>query len=604
MIVFIHKKNQSTNGGNSPTASLRLRELARIRPPSLDEFREWLGDQFEQLRNWLADRFENVYAGQAETNRLVRDAASPKLELRIPFEEVLDHQLPSQFLQAHYAFVPLVGREQELSDLYSFLKNKGTFQFQVFFGDAGVGKTRLAIEFLKSAASDGWNAGFLDADRLKDFTAANGFTDWRPERPTLVVIDYAASKLDSLRRMFSHFASLELPEKPTAMPVKKHALRVLLLERQADLSQGWFEELLSLCEGQVGDRLRNFCFTGLKQLQPLSKGLPEAASINFAAEVIRLTFLRWGAIKKRRSPAVPSFSEKEWRLIQIITGSRPLYLQMAALNACEHDSAKHLLTWGRSELITAAIKRDRDYIKRECTNQELRKAVEHALAVLCLTGAGFACKPEWFDVLENELVFLKIPPPLLYQVDQKCRLIFGDFADKEKDTGVAPIQPDILSAGFAASVLSEEKRPIETLARVLHITGAMATTPGRSAALDLVWPNILRMAQDRSGLEGFEQIEVWLPALLEKRPVEELRQMAKLIPDRSVSLHKFGLFVNEHLVKHIPQDNLRDKATCLLDLATHLCRGASGDPDAQQRAANALNEAIELFTSFLCQPQK
>jgi hypothetical protein len=539
-------------------------------------------------------------SGETVTPR--REATSAKLELWIPFEDVLDHQLPSQFLQAHYAFVPMVGRGQDLADLQSFLKTHETFRFQVLFGDAGVGKTRLAIEFLKQAASDGWNAGFLDADRMKDFITANGFAVWQPDRPTLVVIDYAASKLDGLRRIFSHFASLELPDKPAAKPVKKLALRVLLLERQADLSQSWFEELLSLCEGQVGDRLRNFCFDGLKQLQPLSKGLPGAASTNFAAEVIRLTFLRWETIKRKKSPAVPSFSEKEWRLIQINTGSRPLYLQMAALNACEHDSAKHLLTWGRTELIAAAIKRDRDYIKRECTTQELRKAVEHAVAVLCLTGAGFACKPEWLDVLENELVFLKIPPVLINQVDQKCRLIFGDFAEKGKDTGVAPIQPDILAAGFAASVLSEEKRPIETLTRVLQITGSMATTSSRNAALDWVWPNILRMAQDLSRLKGFEQIDVWLPALLDKRPVEELRQMAKLIPDRSVSLHKFGLLVNEHLVKHIPQDNLHNKATCLLDLATHLSRGETGDPDAQQRAANALNEAIQLFTSLLCQP--
>jgi len=91
-------------------------------------------------------------------------------------------------------------------DLYGWVLRPG-FDACLVHGDSGVGKTRLAYELVRALAQKGWAAAFADdfdvvnpevRDNLRRLT--------RLHQPTLLVIDYAETRLDVLRELAKHMA--------------------------------------------------------------------------------------------------------------------------------------------------------------------------------------------------------------------------------------------------------------------------------------------------------------------------------------------------------------------------------------------------------------
>ena len=124
----------------------------------------------------------------------------------------------------------LVGREEELQPLQMWLAVKGDrsdISVHCLTGQGGAGKTRLAIELCEWAERAGWSAGFVHHDELARFHDHHHPSDWQWDRPTLVVVDYAAASARTLR------AWLEALAAGDAGP-QAHPLRILLLERHAD----------------------------------------------------------------------------------------------------------------------------------------------------------------------------------------------------------------------------------------------------------------------------------------------------------------------------------------------------------------------------------
>ncbi len=537
-------------------------------------------------------QFEGVQAAEA----LGVLPLGPRLKLELWQPMKLRNDQPSLWLQAYNALVPMSGREQEVEELLGLLRAEGQFRWRVCFGEAGMGKTRLAIEFVRRARSDGWHAGFASSSNLRSFVGSERVISWRPCVPTLVVVDYAASKLSDLRRLFEHLSSLEArtqQEADTAAAIPP--VRVLLLERHADSARGWLQELLAAGEGMTGDLLRNVCFQGIKQLQP--PGGKGSTPADFTHRIIEDTFKRWASITGRTPPALPDFTEKDWRRIQLRTGNRPLYLQMAALHACERGSAVQLPTWGRGDLLKAALARERRYVEKECEgNHELRKAVEHITAMLCLAGVGAARGRQWLRIVDEELKAIGLSSISAHQAEHHRRAIFAETQPGAADAETGVIQPDIVSEGFAAQVLQEEEEggpPTEALRQVLCLSGVRA------------WANMVRMVQDLVGIEKHlfgpahaGGIDGWLPPLLADRPVEELRQLVHIIPERSISLHEFAVLVNEQLLDRIPRSHAAERAECLLSLGIHRCRLGRPNRTMSEQAIRELQEAIQLFTSL------
>ncbi len=193
--------------------------------------------------------------------------------------------------------------------------------------------------------SEGWHAGFLSGNNLQLFVSHNRAGAWRPCVRTFVVVDYAASKVTDLRRLFEHFSAMEADALQNAdVSVVVPSVRVLLLERHADETRGWLHELLSAGESITGDLLSAVCFLGVRKLQPPGGETAGGAAIGHSTrQIIENTFAGWAAIKRLEPPQLPNFNEKDWRRIQLRTGNRPLYLQMAAIHACERRSLRNCL---------------------------------------------------------------------------------------------------------------------------------------------------------------------------------------------------------------------------------------------------------------------
>jgi hypothetical protein len=102
-----------------------------------------------------------------------------------------------------------VGREAEREALVSFAaQSKPPFLWRAMIGPTGVGKSRLAIEWLQNLRDAGWDAGVAAPDSpVPD--------DWRARRPTAIVIDDAGRQWAiALGPTLERLASAARPKAP------------------------------------------------------------------------------------------------------------------------------------------------------------------------------------------------------------------------------------------------------------------------------------------------------------------------------------------------------------------------------------------------------
>ena len=124
----------------------------------------------------------------------------------------------------------LVGREGDLQRLADFLDQEAEVSWWVITGAGGIGKSRLALEFLL-LHQNLWEVGRLSKDKLCDRA---GLDRWRPLSPTLMVIDYAAEYPDDIGQWLDH---LIRHQQEYDFPV-----RLLILERYHQ-EQEWWKKL-------------------------------------------------------------------------------------------------------------------------------------------------------------------------------------------------------------------------------------------------------------------------------------------------------------------------------------------------------------------------
>jgi hypothetical protein len=138
-------------------------------------------------------------------------------------------------LYAQARAIPLFGRDEMLQSLETWANSRSAslpISIRVIVG--GSGKTRLAMDLCDRLSDAGWHAGFLSAAELTRFMAQQNLATWGWNRPTLAVIDYAAARGKTLGACLKELAGNPgESDKP---------LRLLLLERHADLNGGWWRE--------------------------------------------------------------------------------------------------------------------------------------------------------------------------------------------------------------------------------------------------------------------------------------------------------------------------------------------------------------------------
>lgn len=126
----------------------------------------------------------------------------------------ISHRFTSRALE-------VIGREEEEKKLMHFVDDVPGFRWTQVSGDGGQGKSRLALNLLDSLGEN-WNKGFIHSPELKAFN--DKWRQWRPDRPTLIVIDYVLSDIRNLANLFYY---LSVRNKKLLHPV-----RVLVVERE------------------------------------------------------------------------------------------------------------------------------------------------------------------------------------------------------------------------------------------------------------------------------------------------------------------------------------------------------------------------------------
>jgi tetratricopeptide (TPR) repeat protein len=202
-----------------------------------------------------------------------------------------------------------------LADLEAWMNDGRSVAVRVLTARAGTGKTRLALELCDRAAQAGWEAGFLTGEELVRFRAAQNASVWGWRRPTLVVVDYVASRIQPLREWLIELADHRgLEGKP---------LRVLLLERHADPGGGWWQEVFGWGGGDAEAVHR------LLGPAPTPYSLPPLLGLEERRAVLVSILERVGA--RVRPPEAKASHDFDRRLGEISWGGEPLFVLMAGL---------------------------------------------------------------------------------------------------------------------------------------------------------------------------------------------------------------------------------------------------------------------------------
>lgn len=133
----------------------------------------------------------------------------------------------------HYSLqqLPFCGRIEEMNQLRNFLDKDQKFLWWAITGQAGAGKSRLALEFLKRSTGS-WFGFFINDKATKE-----DFDSFEPFNNTVIVIDYVAG-----REGFVANAIRSIKEKFENVDYK---VRILLLERENSRNaSSWYYKLI------------------------------------------------------------------------------------------------------------------------------------------------------------------------------------------------------------------------------------------------------------------------------------------------------------------------------------------------------------------------
>jgi hypothetical protein len=181
----------------------------------------------------------NILIQTAGDNNTILIDSRPRLLLHLPrnrSQVLLNSEI--DILKANNEAVSFIGRDATFDALWEWLRSPKRISIQVLVGSGGSGKTRLGIEALRRLSSETpseWQCGLIDHDELRELGGELNLYEFSWQRRTLMVLDYAASRVDSLKTLVRklHRAS----ESDESCPI-----RLLLLERFADPASGWWKK--------------------------------------------------------------------------------------------------------------------------------------------------------------------------------------------------------------------------------------------------------------------------------------------------------------------------------------------------------------------------
>ena len=241
---------------------------------------------------------------------------------------------------------PLVGRDELLAELVAWLEDDIDISVRALTGRAGSGKTRLAIELCRAVdggeAVGDWAAGFLPPAELAAVVEALATRSFDWERPTLLVLDYAAQVQGALARWLDRLVT---------QGRLTGRLRLLLLEREAPEGFGWWKELTTPASSAGAQRTDLFWDAGLRPVE-----LPGLTELEDRRQVLAATLAAAAGLRGTAAPAAIPAAGADAGFDAALAGARfgnPLSLMMAGVLALDRpprealalrrlDAARHL----------------------------------------------------------------------------------------------------------------------------------------------------------------------------------------------------------------------------------------------------------------------
>lgn len=308
-----------------------------------------------------------------------------------------------------------VGRDAERAQLVDFLQSNRKFAWWLVTGAAGSGKSRLGLEFCYDTRPV-WNSGFLS--RTEKFVAWSHF---RPMTPTLIIVDYVASRASEMSAMVLELSRAE-------RYLSAH-VRVLLVERNEG---AWWR--LFLREESLGESSE---ISACLHADPLNLGpLAEDALRGIATEVAGLRDLPW------TESTAAGFGRELGTFDPL---KRPLFTMMAVGYSVGHDKDVD------SALVSLVLRREAARRREVISDEGRLRKIENLVALATLVG-GLLPRDGTFTFLESVDVAHLLPNPDELDHSVYSRLTLGP----DDATTLAGLQPDVLGERFVLDRLAGE----------------------------------------------------------------------------------------------------------------------------------------------------
>lgn len=319
-----------------------------------------------------------------------------------------------------------VGREKEATVIKSFLTSNQKFLWWVITGPAGTGKSRLALEIC-CEMSPVWHAGFFS--KTEQF---KGWAHFRPTRPTLIVLDYVASRADEIGDIL-----LQVSQASPHLPC---AIRILLLERDKGT---WLSEILK--EGSQSESAKILEHLHDETVLNL-EGLAVKDLVALAKEIN-------SSIGKPWTPSIESEFKRRMQWFDSL--GRPLFAMMASLFL---DVVERGLN---TSLLDKVLAKESGRRRALVADPKQLPSLENLILLTTLVG-GLVPRKDGFDFLKATDAKELLPDVSAIDLKSYCDLVSAP----SNEPSLPGMQPDILGERFVLNKITE-RHPLEQSCRRL-----------------------------------------------------------------------------------------------------------------------------------------
>ena len=471
--------------------------------------------------------------------------------------------------------IDVVGRREVMASMRGWLHNRLPISVRVLTGGAGIGKTRLALELIEELIPLGWHSGFLTAEELVRFRSGQSLAAWNWNRPTLAVVDYAASCAGELHCWLKELASHPIVDDPAEC---QQPLRLLLLERYATYGGDLWAAVFG--RGQEAAVLEQL----VEPAEPVI--LQPLADVSQRRAVLVQTLEKLGS--SLTLPPEGTDRDFDSRLAVMTCGGVPLFLMMAAATAAR-EGLENALAMSANDLAFGLAERELERVQRIMVGRGaavgMKPLIRHLTAVATLQqGLTSQAALEAIDREATELGYtLPIGPAI----------IRDGLAEALPDAagGVSAVRPDLIGEALLLSVWKRNDVALPAIARAHEIE------PVRTME------TVIRTCQDYA-IHGHRQALDWLAQVQAERAedIGALIELANVMPTHTVELIEVAVELLEKVegligrVAGSSQD--AGKLECWAGTLNNLSNFLS-KIDRRQAALHAANKAVGLFRDLV-----